>query len=96
LRVYDSNWNLLFNSSGATVGSTTHASFSPASSDISGLYVQWSAIDGLGNPTDAYNVGIDNVNFTVSAIATPEPASLTLFATGFIALAGVAGRRRSR
>ena len=70
--------------------------FSPGVSDASALYVQWSGIDGSGNPIDAYNVGIDNLDFTVAAVAAPEPASLTLFATGLIGLVGVSARRRQR
>ena len=96
LRVYNSAWTLLFASSGNTA-SLASVLFSAGVSDVSGLYVQWSGIDSGGNPNDAYNVGIDNVNFTSAPTvsAVPEPATLSLFTTGLIGL-GFAARRRSR
>lgn len=41
-----------------------------------------------------FNLGVDNVNLDAQVATIPEPASLTLLGTGFIALA-VALRRRS-
>src|SRR5687768_17021379 len=60
LRVYDLAGTLLYQQTGNTVGSTTHASFAPGDFDLDGLLVQWSGVDAQGNPVDAYNVGIDN------------------------------------
>ena len=92
---FNSAWTLLFASSGNTA-SLASVLFSAGVSDVSGLYVQWSGLDSGGNPIDAYNVGIDKVNFTSAPTvsAAPEPATLSLFATGLIGL-GFAARRRS-
>ena len=97
LRVYDFSWNLLFSALGATAGSTVHASFAPGDVGLDGLYVQWARVDALGNPTEAFNTGIDNVDFTIGPITpgavVPEPATIVLVAGG-LALTAIGARRR--
>jgi hypothetical protein len=45
---------------------------------------------------DAYNNGINNVNFTIGPIvsAVPEPSTVVLLAGGLVAMAAAARRRR--
>ena len=99
LRVYDFDWNLLFSSTGATVGSTTHASFAPGDAGLDGLYVQWARLNPAGAPIEAYNTGIDNVDFTIGPITpgavVPEPATIVLVAGGLVLTALGARRRRT-
>lgn len=95
LRVYDFGWNLLYSGLGSTFGSTSHASFAPAVSATDGLYIQWSQINDTGAPIDAYNVGIDNVEFTAGpSTTTPEPATVGLMGLGLAGIAAAARRRR--
>ncbi len=98
LRVYDSAYNLLYSAGGATVGTTTHASFAAAVSSATGLRVQWSGLSAAGGaPQDAYNTGIDNVAGRVgpAVVATPEPATLVLVAGGLVLVGATARRRRA-
>jgi hypothetical protein len=46
----------------------------------------------LGRQDPGYDY-LDNISVTSNSAATPEPASLTLFGTGILALAGVARRK---
>lgn len=76
----------LFSYSGAIgAGSTTHASFAPGVSANGGLWIDWY--------DTAYNVGIDNVAFTV---AVPEPETYALLLAGLGLMGGVARRRAAR
>lgn len=98
LRVYDFNWNQLFAGTGATVGSTIHASFAPGVADLDGLYVQWARLNVAGDPIEAFNTAIDNINFTVGPVAptaAPEPATLGLLAAG-VGFLGLGATRRRR
>ena len=53
-----------------------------------GIRIQWGP--------NAYSVGIDNVRFTVSQAAIPEPASWAMMILGFGAAGGVMRRNRWR
>lgn len=64
---------------------TTALSFSPSVSSANGLILRWGP--------DSYDVGIDNVQFAVTAV--PEPESLALATAGLL-VAGLAARRQRR
>lgn len=89
------DFNIILNS---TAGIGQAASFATPASNASISYGGGiSDIDFL----DAQQQSIDDITYTftngtqlVSVVATPEPASLILFATGFVAVAGIARRRR--
>ena len=50
-----------------------------------------------GDASNNYETPLDNVQLTdISPAAVPEPSSLTLFGTAFVAVAGYVGRRRSK
>jgi hypothetical protein len=63
--------------------SATHFAVNVSSS--TGLWIEWQ--------DNAYNVGIDNIEYTVAAI--PEPASYALFALGLAAVGALRRARRS-
>lgn len=65
-------------------GSVAANQFLVGLSSSTGFHIDWS--------NSAFNVGIDNVNFTVAAI--PEPGTWALMAGGLMAVAGWARRRR--
>ncbi|CAN5359420.1 hypothetical protein BH09GEM1_BH09GEM1_30690 [soil metagenome] len=48
----------------------------------------------LGNSADAYGEGAFNISASGAVVATPEPASVALLATGLIGLAGMARSRK--
>ena len=86
----------------ALLGGTTVSSFS-ASTDLAGETTpQWYGFDNT-IAFDQINIasgGSNNAfaldNLQVGVVATPEPASMTLVATGLIGMFGVARRRRNR
>ena len=85
--VYDLSNVLLWNG-GAFDPGLTPTGFSPAISSSSGLVLRFGP--------DGYDVGIDNINLTVSAAAlVPEPETYALMLAGLVAL-GAAARRRQR
>ena len=75
---------VLWNGGGFDPGPTA-SSFSLNVSSANGLILQWGA--------DVYNVGIDNIRYSVTAV--PEPESLALAAAGLL-VAGLAARRQRR
>jgi hypothetical protein len=78
--VYDINYNPLISSGPIIVGTgNVHSHVTPALASATGLIIQWGP--------DGYNVGIDNVDFTV---AVPLPAAAWLFGSAL----GLLGLRR--
>jgi hypothetical protein len=74
----------LFSFTGSVGNSNVSAtSFTPNISVPGGLWIEWA--------DSAYNVGIDNIQFSVTAV--PEPASMLLMLAGVAGL--LAARRRS-
>lgn len=85
LGVYDTGWNLLYSSIGTVDATLT---LTPNVSSSSGLYLQWG--------TD-WDTGLNNITTDVNSsavVATPEPSSVVLLATGIVGIAGFARRRR--
>ncbi|MBK5926160.1 hypothetical protein [Rhodobaculum claviforme] len=90
--VLDRDGNALFASpAGITISGTAPTTFSGPWTRSDGLRIQWGP--------DGFNVGIDNIVFSVQPTGTtnviPLPASLWLLGGGLVALLG-AGRTRRR
>jgi hypothetical protein len=79
--VYDIAYNPLGVTGGFTVPGNPHSHVIVGLTDANGLIIQWGP--------DGFNVGIDNINFTVSPTSTavPEPTSLLLLGAGLVGLA---------
>ncbi|WP_294987254.1 FxDxF family PEP-CTERM protein [Sulfuritalea sp.] len=78
----------LFSYDGAIgIGATTHNSFAPSVSSANGVWIDWYST--------AYNVGIDNVNFSIGGniAPVPEPETYAMMLAG-LGLLGFAARRR--
>lgn len=75
----------LYTFSGNVGAGSAHTSFDINVSSALGLQIEWQ--------DSAYNVGIDNVTFTVGAI--PEPSTYALMLAGLVACGAIAKRRRS-
>ena len=93
LTIVDGLNNVLFTTGGGPfsepvgVGSTTHNHYSFLLTSLTGIGIQFGP--------ESYNVGIDNVDFTVGVNPVPLPAALPLFASA-VALFGVYARRRKQ
>lgn len=74
--VYDSNYAALNSSAALSIDRGTHSHFTFSLTNSGGLIIQWGP--------SAFNVGINNVDFTVSPIQTGTPASST--STGSVLL----------
>ena len=67
-------------------GTSSHNTFSPNVSSANGLWIDWY--------NSAYNVGIDNVNFSIAAV--PEPETYAMFLAGLGLLGSIARRRKQK
>jgi hypothetical protein len=67
-------------------GSTAATHFAPNVSAVGGLWIEWQL--------SAYNVGIDNIEYSVNAV--PEPAAALSLLAGLAGLAGLGALRRRR
>ncbi len=76
--IYDSAYTLLASSGAITIDGTVHSHFPFSLTNASGLIVQWGP--------DAYDVGIDNVDFTVQRVtaSVPEPTTGFLLSSGLL------------
>jgi hypothetical protein len=69
-------------------GAISANSFTPNISVVGGLWLEWA--------DSAYNVGIDNIQYTVSAVTpVPEPETVVLMLAGLAGLSLLVRRRRS-
>jgi hypothetical protein len=87
VRVYDLNYNVLYDSGLIQFPGTTSATLTIGVSSAIGLIFQWGP--------DSFNGGIDNLTFTVrdSGPVIPEPGTWAMMIAGF-GLVGAAARRR--
>ncbi|MFO1321635.1 MAG: PEP-CTERM sorting domain-containing protein [Burkholderiales bacterium] len=83
--ILDGDGNILVSSGAITILGAVRSHFDIDLASASGIRIQWGP--------SAYNVGIDNVAFEVTAV--PEPQEYALLLAG-LGLVGWAARRRSR
>jgi len=83
----DGNGNLIQSSGPIVVDGQNHTSVDPGLVSASGFRIQWGP--------DAFNVGIDNIDFEVRQISgVPEPSSVALLGLGIGLLGWSVHRRR--
>jgi hypothetical protein len=88
VRVYDFDWNILFDTGSILFPGTTAATINMGISSTTGLIFQWGP--------DSFNGGIDNLTFTVRDIGPPpipEPGTWAMLIAGF-GMIGATLRRR--
>jgi len=89
--IYDGLYTTLFSSGAIVVGTGNVASsFAPNITSGNGIIIQFGP--------DAFNVGIDNINFTANLLnpnQIPEPATLLLLGTALLAAAAARKRQPS-
>ncbi len=81
--ILDGAMNELFSSGTIPIGiqpGNLHNTFTPNLTSHDGIRIQWGP--------SAFNVGIDNVDFTVMPAAVPVPSAMLLFGTGIAGLVG--------
>lgn len=84
--IYDTAYNPLGTTGGITVLGNGHANISFGVTNANGVIIQWGP--------DGFNVGIDNINFTVQASSVPEPSTILFLATGLAGIFGYGWRRK--
>ncbi|MCC6532430.1 MAG: hypothetical protein IT531_07775 [Burkholderiales bacterium] len=85
--IYDAAFTVLSSSGLITASSTASSHFAPAITRSDGVIIQWGP--------DSFNVGIDNIDFTVSAV--PEAGTGAMVAVGLgLVLIRLQRRRRAR
>jgi hypothetical protein len=88
VRVLDLSTGVLQDYGTVSISDSTHNTFSPGLTSFNGFAIEWK--------NSAYDVGIDNINFTDNTNSTnvPEPGSWWLPASGACTMAWLARRRR--
>jgi PEP-CTERM motif-containing protein len=85
--IYDSAYNELDSTGPITVQGNASSNISFGQTNANGLIIQWGP--------SAYNVGLDNLGFTVQTAApVPEPSTVLLLASGLAGILGYGWRRK--
>ncbi len=86
-RIYDLNYNLLFNSGAVSAPGTGNSTIALNTGNSSGLRLQWGP--------DGFNAGIDNLSFSLNEPlgAVPEPATWLMMIAGFGLIGGMMRRK---
>jgi hypothetical protein len=89
-RVYDLNYVELFNSGAVTAPGQGNSTLTFNTGNTSGLRLQWGP--------DGYNVGIDNLSFSLNEPlgAVPEPATWLMMIAGFGLIGGMMRQRKTQ